>query len=220
MATLQGIYIHVTSEDLQHDVELSTHPVERGIDITDNIKRKGAVLSISGKIVDFSFKRNASVYLSASAIIELIKKTQSAGLPVTYSGRNYCHNMQIKSFQTSHPNTVSGGADFDMELQEMRVAVNSYVESAADTSVKDGGTQQVDKGDNTAVYYIVKKGDCVWNLVATSDKPYYDLKRDGAENSPEGRCIWVMDNNPDAFSRSGDFKTLQIGKKLLMGYRE
>ena len=31
---------------------------------------------------------------------------------------------------------------------------------------------------------------------------------------------WVIDNNPTAFTRKGDAKTLKIGAKLLMGYKE
>ena len=32
-------------------------------------------------------------------------------------------------------------------------------------------------------------------------------------------CQWVIDNSPSAFSRKGDATTLQIGARLLMGYK-
>ena len=54
----------------------------------------------------------------------------------------------------------------------------------------------------------VKKGDNVWTLV---NKNYKEL----------GSTVkWVIDNNPTAFTRKGDAKTLKIGAKLLMGYKE
>ena len=78
------------------------------------------------------------------------------------------------------------------------------------TTVKEttsSGTQQVSKGSQKAVYHKVKKGECVYNLVT---KNYKDLGK---------TCKWVIDNNPSAFSKKGDAKTLKVGAKLLMGYR-
>lgn len=69
------------------------------------------------------------------------------------------------------------------------------------------GTQQVNNGKNNAVYHTVRKGDTVYALV---NKKYKSL----------GKSVsWVINNNPSCFSRKGDPKTLQIGKKLLMGYK-
>lgn len=81
------------------------------------------------------------------------------------------------------------------------------VASASTGSKQNGGTKQVSSGKNTAVYHTVKKGDTVWALV---NKNYKSLGKS---------CQWVIDNNPNAFSRKGDPTTLQIGKKLLMGYK-
>lgn len=228
MATINGLYIHVTDESLETANELSTHTVERGIDITDTVKRGATVLSLSGLIVDYkdsnftlaNIEGNYDDTMKSYNVISQIKAWQNQGALVTYSGRNICNNMQIKSFNTSHPNTIVGGAKFDMVLQECRFVSNAYVEPKKDTTVKDGGNQQVKTGDNEAVHYTVKKGDKVWNLVATSKSPYYNLKREGAENTPMGRCNWVMKNNPKAFSRANDFGTLKIGAKLLVGYKK
>ena len=128
--------------------------------------------------------------------------------------------MQIVSFNSGHPNTVNGGAEFDMELQERRFAKNAYVAPKInESSVKNGGQKQVDKGENTEVWYTVKKGDCVAALVAEPNAPYKNLKREGAKSGYWGACNWVMDKNPKAFSRAKDFKTLQIGKRILLGTR-
>lgn len=78
------------------------------------------------------------------------------------------------------------------------------------TNVKaktSSGTQQVTNGSKKAVYHTVKKGECVYNLVT---KNYKELGKS---------CQWVIDNNPSAFSKKGDPKTLKIGAKLLMGYK-
>lgn len=86
----------------------------------------------------------------------------------------------------------------------------SNIEGLASTSTnskKAGGTQQVSEGDGKAVYHTVKKGETVYNLV---NKNYKSL----------GKSVqWVINSNPKAFSRKGDARTLQIGAKLLMGYK-
>jgi hypothetical protein len=74
-------------------------------------------------------------------------------------------------------------------------------------SKSNGGTQQTKGGKSKAVYHKTKKGDTVYKLV---NKNYKSL---GKSES------WVIKNNPNAFSRKGDPKTLKVGVKLLMGYK-
>ena len=220
MALLNGYYIHVTSEEVTMDNELSSHSVEEGMDITDAVKQKPTVLSISGKIVDYN---PSGLTISASNVLETIRYWRRTKKFVTYEGRNISASMQIVSFTTSHPNTVAGGAEFSMELREVRLASNAYIEKKDDenkSTVTDGGTKQVDKGDGSEVYYTVKKGDCVWNLVAAKNAPYASLSRPAIDGKEYSACDWVMQKNQGAFSRKGDFRTLQIGEKLLMGYKK
>lgn len=74
-------------------------------------------------------------------------------------------------------------------------------------SKSNGGTQQTKNGSSKAVYHKTKKGDTVYNLV---NKNYKSL----------GKSVsWVVKNNPKAFSKKGDPKTLKVGVKLLMGYK-
>lgn len=204
MALINNNYVFVENEDLSHDVESTSHPVEKGVEITDHVKRSPYELSISGKIVDHDGAK-------ASDILAKLKSLQKSGSLITYVGRNALGNMQIQSFSTSHPYTNWGGCDFDMTLKEVRIAKPAYTA----TKKNSGGTQQVDKGENKNVYHIVKKGDCIWNLVTKQYKtlePKYSKIMD--------KCNWVMSKNPNAFSRKGDFRTLQIGKKILIGYRK
>ena len=287
MAILNGMYLHVTDESFSREVDATSHPVESGIPITDTVKPKAISISISGKIVDYDG-------MKASQVISKIKALMDAGSLVQYSGRNVASNMQVRSFETDHPNTNNGGADFSMQLEQVRIAKSAYTPQKSSTTSQqaaakknpqisvgstvvfkggsvyvasdstkaaatrsrstckvtkistasysvhryhlistDGkgvygwvdfaniegtaatgtsgttnaGTQQVSSGSGTAVYHTVKKGDTVYNLAT---KTYKSL----------GKSVqWVIDNNPSAFSRKGDARTLQIGAKLLMGYK-
>lgn len=284
MAILNGLYIHVVDESAEREVQATSHPVEQGVPTTDTVKAKALSIRLSGKIVDYGS-------MKASQVLSKIQKWQASGTLMMYKGRNVASDMQIRSFQSDHPNTNSGGADFSMVLEQVRIAKSSYVPkktSAANSTKKpvtikvgskvvfkggpvyvssdakkasatrsrstckvtkistasysvhqyhlistDGGkvygwvdkskiegtqststsaksnagTQQVKNGSGSAVYHTVKKGDTVWTLV---NKKYKNL----------GKSVsWVINNNPKAFSRKGDASTLQIGKKLLMGYK-
>lgn len=206
MALINNIYIHVTDEKVGRTIKSTDHSTEKGIDITDNVKREPVTLSISGKIVD------TDTLKSHEALAKLYD-LQIKGSLITYSGRNILKNMMIQSFNSTHPYTNAGGLDFDMELKEVRIAQNSYGEATDDDKGKTqaegtAGTQQVQQGTQNAVYHTVSKGDTVWGLVNTN---YKEL----------GSTVqWVIDNNTNAFSTKGDATTLQTGAKLLMGYRE
>lgn len=205
MALINDIYIHVTDEQVSRSIQSSDHPVEKNIDTTDNIKREPIKLSLSGKLVDTEAVKSHEAYA-------MLYNLQNKGSLIKYTGRNILQNMQIQSFNSSHPYTNNGGLDFTMELKEVRIAQNSYQDNSEDkgkTKAEDkAGTQQIEQGNGNAVYHTVKKGDTIWKLVNTN---YKEL----------GSTVqWVIDNNPSAFSRKGDATTLQVGAKLLMGYKE
>lgn len=199
MATLNGLYIFVADEEMCFGVDVAEHTVESGIEISDHVKRKAVTLSISGEIVG----------KNAASVRSKIRQMHQSGVLCNYSGRTVMSNCLITEFSTSHPNTVWGGCEFSMTLKEVRTASTSYKKTKKDT--KKSGTQQVKKNSKTEyVYHTVKKGDCIWNLVAASKAPY---KKYGMS------CNEVMKLNPSAFSRKGDFRTLQIGKKIIVGKR-
>lgn len=287
MAILNGLYIHVKDESAEREVQATSHPVEEGIPFTDTVKARALSISLSGKIVDYGD-------MKASQVVAQLKKWHASGTLLVYQGRNVASNMQIRSLQTSHPNTNSGGADFSMTLEEVRIAKSAYVPQKTSTKEKEtaakknvvitvgskvvfkggkvyvssdatkaaatrsrstckvtkistkswsvhqyhlistdggkvygwvdkaniegtaststngktnAGTQQIKEGSGNAVYHTVKKGDTVWVLV---NNKYKYLNKS---------VSWVIENNPKAFSRKGDATTLQIGKKLLMGYK-
>jgi hypothetical protein len=215
MAFINGLYVFVKDENYTGDMQASSHPVEDGIDITDTVKENPPELSLSGAIIDYEV---GTKKYTAANILSQIEGLKRAGTLITYNGRRAMTSMQIINFQTGHENTIMGGCSFEMTLKSCRIVSNSYV-APVESSVKDGGKQQTDKGDNSEVWYTTKKNDCVAALVAEPNAPYKNLKREGAKSGYMGACNWVMDKNPSAFSRKGDLSSLQIGKKILVGTR-
>lgn len=205
MALINNLYVFVEDEDVGRSVDATEHPVEKGINLTDHVNQKAMTISLTGRIVG----------KDASNTIQLLQKMMNTGVLIKYVGRSSMSNCIITTFNTSHPNTIYGGCSFTCELKKVRIAASAYVAKSdpkTSTTAK-AGTQQkkTDKPAQTPVYHTVKKGDTVWALVAASKAPYKSLGKS---------CDWVMENNPKAFSRKGDFRTLQIGAKLLVGYRK
>lgn len=288
MAVINGLYIHVTDETVSRSVDATSHPVEDGIPFTDTVSAKALTISLTGKIVDYGTTK-------AEQVISKLKAWMDSGSLIDYRGRNVASSMQIRAFDSTHTNQINGGADFSLELEQVRIAKSAYVpkktsETEKNTAAKkdtsaitvgsrvvftggsvyvssdadkaaatrsestcevtkistasysehqyhlistDGkqvygwvdksniegtettstsgktnaGTQQVKTGSKTKVYHTVKKGDTVWALV---NNKYKHLGK---------TCSWVIENNPKAFSKKGDATTLQIGAKLLMGYK-
>ena len=285
MSLINGMYIHVIDENVTQDVDATSHPVEQGIPTTDTVKPRAASISIGGKIVDYGNYK-------AEEIIRKIENWMRTGSLIEYRGRSVAQSMQIRSFEKTFSNKNSGGADFSMELVQVRIAKSAYVpkpqsdgerddaavqnveikvgslvvfkggpvyvssdakkaaatrsrstckctiistrawsihqyhlistdggrvygwvdkeniegtKATSTSGTTNAGTQQVTTGSGKTVYHTVKKGDTVWALV---------------NKYKAGKSVsWVINNNPHAFSRKGDATTLQIGKKLKMGYR-
>ncbi|MDO5397066.1 MAG: hypothetical protein Q4G33_03970 [bacterium] len=150
---------------------------------------------------------------SAAWVIECITNWLNTGTLVIYEGRNYLQNYQIRKFSTGHPNGITGGAEFSMTLAQFRGAVNSY--TAANGAVASGGTQQIDEGDNSEVWYDVQVGDELYSLVSQ----YGNLKREPINGVEYSAVDWVMRKNPHAFEDVNDCSTLKACEKILLGYR-
>lgn len=121
MATINNLYVQVVDEDWEDDVSSTSHPVEKGIDITDTIRPKPVVLAISGNIVNYGTTK-------ADTVLSKLKELKTAGSLITYVGRRTMSGLQIQAFKTSHPNTIWGGCKFEMELKEVRIAKSAYTE--------------------------------------------------------------------------------------------
>ena len=119
MALLNNIYIHVTDETVNRTVESTSHPVEKGIDITDTIRRQPITLSLTGEMVDYGD-------MTAATVLRLVNSLQREGSLISYRGRNVIDNLQIQSFNSTHPNTIHNGLSFTMELKEIKLVQSSY----------------------------------------------------------------------------------------------
>ena len=154
---MNGVYIHVVDENVQDEIEVSSHPVEKGADISDHIQVKGFTLSLSGKIV-------GTGTMAGHEVLSQIKQWERQKTLLRYEGRNLMDNVVIASFSTSHPNTVTGGCEFDMELRQLRIAQNAYVadeKTAPETVVQEPTVATIQVGE-----IVVFKGGPVY---VTSD---------------------------------------------------
>lgn len=154
MALINKIFVFVKTEDVQRGVNISSHPVEKGLDITDNVKREPIVIKLKGEIVG----ANASTTLSQ------LEKLHQKGKYVSYVGRNVLKNAIITTFNTGHPNTIYGGCEFDMEIKEVRIAKSPLASSNNGKKTKGGTKQVTSKSKSTSKAYTVKKGDTLWTI--------------------------------------------------------
>ena len=167
MSYLNGYYIFVENEKVSRDVDVSSHPVEKGLDLTDNIKRLPITISLSGLIVDYKNSNGATV--TAKTVYQNLINLNAKGLYVKYEGVNSISNAIIEKLETENTNAVNGGYSFSMDIKEIRIANSAYVAPKVQ-STKKSGTQQVKSNANSnARYYVVKRGDCLWKIA----KKYY-----------------------------------------------
>lgn len=203
MATLNGLYVFVETEEVTRTIERTSHPVEKGANLTDHSTVKGVEVSLTGKLVGAN---------AVSALSSLNTMARNGTL-IKYVGRGVYSDMQISAFDTGHPNTVYGGCTFRMTLSSARIAQSAYAKTANATksASKSVTAQQVTKltsSDN--LYHTVKKGDTVWKLVNQTYK---------GQLTATSTVQWVVDNNPSCFSKAGDATSLKVGSKLNMGVR-
>lgn len=162
MAYLNGLYIHVTDEDMDEDIEVSEHPVEQGADVADHVNIKGARISLSGKIV----KADG---LEGHEILTKIKAWRDTKTLLRYDGRNYGNNLLITKFTTGHPKNVKGGCTFSMELRNLPIAKNAYVadeQQQPETVTEQPTKEAIAEGKIAVGEIVVFKGGSVY---ASSD---------------------------------------------------
>lgn len=194
LALLNNLYIHVIDEQYTCAIDSTSHPVEKGLDITDTIQSRPKELSLSGKIVDVGKKK-------ATDIIIKIEKLMKKGSLIKYRGRRKLTNMQIQSFSHSHPYTNSGGCDFDMTLKKVRIAKSAYKaknkksgksgDKTATTPKKSTikvGSVVVFNGGNvyvsaTASKAAAKRNKSTCKVIAINSKkhPYHLISKDGGK---------------------------------------
>lgn len=201
MALLNGIYIFVIDESVDYELDVTSHPVEKGINISDHARRQPYVIKLRGEIVgkDAAKKRaQVEALLNQAALI-------------TYQGRNVKSNGVILNLSTGHPNTIHGGCSFDMTIREIRVANgsgfigNTTPTTAKTTPLKDTqetGTQKIEQNSTSDEVYTTRNGDSAYELVSKSNTDYGTI----INNNP-GINVLDLEKNT----------TITINKKSLTG---
>lgn len=104
MALINQIYVFVETEEIKRDTQISDHPVEEGIDLTDQVKRSPLSLSLSGEIVGDDYENR----------VLSLEQMQKKGELVEYIGVNRLSYALITSFSTEHSGKILGGCSFSM----------------------------------------------------------------------------------------------------------
>lgn len=115
MAKVDGHYILVEQESPTFDVDITTQPVEKDIDMTDHVQRKARTMGITGVVAGSG----------ASKILAYLKKASDSGQIVKYVGRMAFTGI-ISGLATGHTNQIADGYTISFTLTEVRIAKSSY----------------------------------------------------------------------------------------------
>jgi len=114
MATINGLYILIETEDPNYANEVTEQPVEKGVSISDHVQRLGRSMAVSGYVVG----------PNASKIRADLINLSDKGKLVHYVGRNSFVGV-ITELTTSHTYQVANGYAVSFTLKEIRVAETS-----------------------------------------------------------------------------------------------
>lgn len=153
---LGGYLIHVENEDADIDVDIPTHKVEKGIDLSDHVERKPIVIKLSGLLVRPTSDR-------VETLVKAIEKMETEGKLLTYEGRRIYKNMLASGLSIKASSKVMNGYQFSLTLTEVRIAQSSYVspktKAITAPKVQAGRKQAENKKDIKDTSHTVKKGD-------------------------------------------------------------
>ncbi len=116
MAIIGGSYCWVESESLDTPVEVASHPVETGLDITSFVRPAPATLTIKGEIVGEDY----------ADTVRHLRNLARGGQVLEYIGKTVLQSAHIVSFTTRALPQIKGGVEFDMQLREVRIARKNY----------------------------------------------------------------------------------------------
>ncbi|RUL56459.1 LysM peptidoglycan-binding domain-containing protein [Lysinibacillus antri] len=160
-ALLNGINIFVENEDANFDVDIPTHKVEKGIDLSDHVERQPVVVKLSGKLVRPTPEQ-------VESLIQKLLKIENEGKTVTYEGRRIYQNMLMSGLNIKANSKIMNGYNFSCTLTEVRIAQSSYVPpevKAVIAKTAEAGRKQTENKKSINVStHTVKKGDTYSSL--------------------------------------------------------
>lgn len=116
MANIGGVYFNVLSESRPHNLEITSHPVESGADVTDHAKVQRSSYSIEGVVTE-----------NASAAHAKMRNLQIKRSIVAYEGRTILKNCLIESFTSNVDSKLFDSFTFSMVITEIRIAKPSTI---------------------------------------------------------------------------------------------
>ena len=148
MATIDGLYIWIESEDIAYTMNVTTNPTEQGIDLTDHAEREPIEMSVTGMLLD---SEKSSAYEQYTKL----RNWQLACKQVKFVGRNVFTGV-ITDISKSNDYTVGNGAKVSLTLKEIRIANTPYQTSNKQYVVQK---QVVTTKPVSTVYHPVRKGE-------------------------------------------------------------
>lgn len=144
MAKIDGHYILVEQESPTFDVDITTQPVEKDIDMMDHVQRKARTMGITGVVAGSD----------ASKILAYLKKASDSGQIVKYVGRMAFTGI-ISGLATGHTNQIANGYTISFTMTEVRIATSSYSAKlptpvkAQTVKIVNSGTKQTKSSKKT-----------------------------------------------------------------------
>lgn len=118
MAKLGDVEFNVLTESRPHNNKVTSHPVEKGSDITDHVKREQLVYDITGVVGDSEDPGDKHLKL---------KYMWARGDIVDYKGRSTLNNCVVEDFTSDVDEGTKKGFNFSLTLRQVRISEPSTV---------------------------------------------------------------------------------------------
>lgn len=156
---LEAIVMDATlSESHSHTADVTDYPVERGANISDNVRAKPVTLTVDGYVSDFPLHTNVIQQFTAGAFTErptedlrrsqnvldkLIKLKDKGTLIIVTTGARTYQNMVVTSVQVNRDKTVINGLRLNIAMRSIELVDTQTVqikveEKKAEPKRKDG----------------------------------------------------------------------------------
>ena len=218
-ARINEVEIHVTSESVDYNNQISDHPVEDKANITDHVKPEPVGLSLTGIVVNDPITKQ-----SAALKKQQLKGFMDKAKVVTYQGRNAVYDCIISNFKTDHDAQITNGFRFTMTLRVIQFAkvstaeVPVYEEDKYETEpIKNVGiiTPRSNQYTNKR-YYNISAGS--QGRITVGEKVYY-LKYT-YDASHDRKIVELLDSNMESLeTTSAELGNVIFAKHLPVPFK-